>query len=107
MDDGVPSQDLYMCDLEAEFLELGYDPSKDKETWKTHGFAADVFAQNSALEEVDGRIDAIYAASFFRAYTFRADRLRCRHETRLRSKTNILTPKRCLATLTSALNRHC
>lgn len=88
--DGVPSQDLYICGLEAGFLELGYDPSKDKETWKTHGFAADVFAQSSALDEVDGRIDAIYAASFFGTYTFRAHRLRCRHETRLRSKTNVI-----------------
>lgn len=88
--DGAPSQNLYAYGLEAGFLELGYDPSKDKETWKTHGFAADVFAQSSALDEVDGKIDAIYAASFFGTYTFRAHRLRCRHETRLRSKTNVI-----------------
>ena len=68
MYDGAPSPNLYACDLKGEFLDLGYDLFKDKETLRTHGFAADFFAPSSALDEIDGKIDGIYAASFFRTY---------------------------------------
>lgn len=68
MYDGAPSQNLYACDLKHEFLDLGYELFQDKATLKMHGFAADVFAPSSALDEIDGKIDAIYAASFFRTY---------------------------------------
>lgn len=67
--DGAPSQNLYACDLKGQFLDLEYDLFKDKATPKTHCIAADVFAPGSALDEVDGKIDAIYAASFFRTYS--------------------------------------
>ena len=68
MYDGAPSQDMYTWDLKGEFPDLGHDLFNDKETLKTHGFAADIFAPSSALGEMDGKIDAIYAASFFRTY---------------------------------------
>ena len=67
--DGAPSQNLYACDVKSEFLDLGYDLFKDKETLKTHGFAADALAPSSALDEIDGKIDAVHAASFFRTCT--------------------------------------
>ncbi len=66
MYDGAPSQNLYACDLKGEFLDLGYELFKDKETLKSHGFVADVFAPSSALDELNGKIDAVYAADFIR-----------------------------------------
>lgn len=68
--DGAPSQNLYACDLKGQFLDLEYDLFKDKATPKTHCIAADVFAPGSALDEVDGKIDAIYAASFFHIFSW-------------------------------------
>lgn len=59
---------MYTWDWKGEFLDLGHGLFNDKEALKTHGFAADIFAPSSALGEMDGKIDAIYAASSLRTY---------------------------------------
>jgi ubiquinone/menaquinone biosynthesis C-methylase UbiE len=68
--DGVPSENLYACDLKAEFLELGYELFKDKDTLRTHCFAADVFQPGGDLEMIEGKIDVIHAANFFHLFSW-------------------------------------
>jgi hypothetical protein len=66
--DGVPSAQLYACDLHAEFLDLGYDLFLDRDTLKAAMFAADVFQPDGALGEIEGKIDYVYAGSFLHLF---------------------------------------
>ena len=68
--DGAPSENLYACDLKPDFLDLGYDLFADKESIKSHFFAADIFQEGGALGKIKGKIDVIYAASFFHLFSW-------------------------------------
>ena len=66
--DGVPSENLYGCDLERCFLDISYDLYRDKDTIKAHLFTADVLAEQSALDTLEGNIDVIYLGSFLHVF---------------------------------------
>lgn len=76
--DGVPADSLYACDLEPEFLELGYDLFADRESCKAHFFTVDVLrdlgdadeGRESVLDNMNGQIDFVYAASFFHLFSW-------------------------------------
>ena len=68
--DGVPSENLYGCDLEQSFLDLSYDLFRDKETIKAHLFTADVFDEHGALDMLEGKIDVIYLGSFLHIFNW-------------------------------------
>ena len=68
--DGVPSENLYACDIEQSFLDLSYDLFKDRDTMKAHFFTADVFDENSNLNNIDGQIDVVYLASFLHIFSW-------------------------------------
>ncbi|KAL2353590.1 hypothetical protein BJ546DRAFT_1113332 [Cryomyces antarcticus] len=62
--DGVPSENCYGADLRLDFIDTGYDLFRDKETLKSKFIAADIFDDNSELNQLDGQIDIVHAASF-------------------------------------------
>ena len=66
--DGVPSENLYACDLEQEFLDLSYDLFRDKERPKGHFFTANALEHGGALDELQGKIDVVYAANFLHLF---------------------------------------
>lgn len=66
--DGAPDPNLYACDLKPEFLDLGYDLFRDRETCKAHFFAADIFAPNDALRALEDKVNIIHAASFLHIF---------------------------------------
>ena len=66
--DGVPSENLYACDSEPDFLELGYDLFVDRDTTKAHFFTADIFQLDGTLGDLEGKIDIVHAASFFHIF---------------------------------------
>lgn len=68
--DGIPSENLYACDLKLDFLDLGYELFKDRETLKTGCFSADVFQPGGELDTIEGKIDVIYAGSFFHLFSW-------------------------------------
>lgn len=68
--DGAPAENLYGTDLEAGFIDLGYDLFLDKETLKSHFFAADALNPDSDLNQLKGQISIIYAGFFFHLFTF-------------------------------------
>lgn len=49
-------------------MDLGYDMFLDKGKLKTEFIAADIFDPSSPLNELDGKIDIIHAASFFHLF---------------------------------------
>ncbi|KAI9709808.1 MAG: hypothetical protein M1812_007600 [Candelaria pacifica] len=69
--DGVPSENLYGTDLQADFLRLGYELFLDRESLKSTFIAADIFSdddESSELKGLDGKIDIVYAGSFFHLF---------------------------------------
>ncbi|KAL6718758.1 hypothetical protein ACLMJK_002992 [Lecanora helva] len=66
--DGVPSENLYACDLRPEYLDLSYDLFLDKNKMRAKFFSADVFEEPGSLDQLYGKIDVIHAASFLHLF---------------------------------------
>jgi hypothetical protein len=65
--DGAPSKNTYGSDLQADFMNIGYDLFLDKDTLGTTFIAADIFdeSEKSGLKVLEGTVDIIHAAFFF------------------------------------------
>jgi SAM-dependent methyltransferase len=63
--DGAPSENIYACDLQADFIELGYKLFKDRDKLRTKFLVADIFDPSSPLMELQKNVDIIYTGSFF------------------------------------------
>ena len=68
--DGVDSSRCYGADLRLDFIDVGYELFKDKETLKSRFIAADIFDSKSALQELEGKIDIVDASSFFHLFNW-------------------------------------
>jgi SAM-dependent methyltransferase len=69
--DGVPSERLYGTDLQALFLDLGYELFRDRDADKSRAtyVAGDMLAEeDEGLDRLTGRIDIIYASAFFHLF---------------------------------------
>ncbi|PVH81111.1 hypothetical protein DL98DRAFT_417427 [Cadophora sp. DSE1049] len=68
--DGAVQENLYGCDLRGEFFEMGYRLFRDRDTLKSRFIEADIFDDKSALFELQGKVDIIYAASFLHLFGY-------------------------------------
>ncbi|MCJ1306706.1 hypothetical protein MMC25_000349 [Agyrium rufum] len=68
--DGCPGENLYACDLRPDFIDLGFDLFRDKDSLKAHFMTGNVFEEGGALGELEGTIDVLYAASFFHLFNY-------------------------------------
>ncbi|KAF1359799.1 hypothetical protein EJ07DRAFT_165895 [Lizonia empirigonia] len=66
--DGAPSENTYASDLKAQFWDIGYDLFLDKSSLKTTFIEADVFDDNSGLQQLAGKLDIVHAALFFHLF---------------------------------------
>lgn len=65
---GVNSKQCYGADLRLNFMDLGYELFRDRETLKSKFIEADIFDPQSALKQIYGAVDIIHAASFFHLF---------------------------------------
>jgi SAM-dependent methyltransferase len=63
--DGAPSENMYGCDLQSEFMELGYKLFQDRDKLRTKFLVADIFDASSPLKDLQGSFDIVYAGLFF------------------------------------------
>jgi hypothetical protein len=68
--DGVPSENLYASDVCLDFWNLGYELFLDKDKLKATFIPGDVFDPESALKQLDGKVDILHAASFFHLFGY-------------------------------------
>lgn len=68
--DGVDSKMCYASDLQLDFLDLGYELFRDRESLRSRFIAADVFDAGSPLMELEGKIDIVDASSFFHLFAW-------------------------------------
>lgn len=65
--DGAPSENITGSDLDAGFIDLGYDLFRDKNKLKSTFKTGDFFAPEKAGLE-DGSFDFVHASSFFHLF---------------------------------------
>jgi SAM-dependent methyltransferase len=68
--DGAPSENLYGSDLRGEYIELGYDLFRDKDTLKSTFITANILDATSTLNKVKGEFDLVFAGSFFHLWGY-------------------------------------
>lgn len=68
--DGAPSENLWGTDIMAGFFDSGYELFLDKDTLRSKFLAADALDPDSSLNQLDGKIDIIYAGFFFHLFTW-------------------------------------
>lgn len=67
--DGAPSNNLAGTDLRPEFIELGYELFRDRDTFKAKFVMGDILDEhNAGLAILDGEFDIIHAAAFFHLF---------------------------------------
>lgn len=81
--DGAPAENCYGSDLKLDFMQLGYELFKDKNTLKAGFIAGDVFDQKSLTQELDGQIDIIHTAAFFHLFDLEGQKQIARRVVRL------------------------
>ncbi|KAG8996463.1 hypothetical protein FRB94_008259 [Tulasnella sp. JGI-2019a] len=67
---GAPAENIYGSDLHGEFIDLGYELFMDRDKLKSTFITANIFDTSppSGFESVRGKIDIIYAGSFFHLF---------------------------------------
>lgn len=68
--DGVDSRKCYGSDLRLEFMDLGYELFRDKETLQSRFIEGDIFDANTSLKQLDQKCDIVRAAAFFHLFSW-------------------------------------
>jgi ubiquinone/menaquinone biosynthesis C-methylase UbiE len=67
--DGAPAKNLAGTDLRPEFIELGYELFRDKDTLDVNFVTGDVLdPTNTSLAVLDAKFDIVHSASFFHLF---------------------------------------
>ncbi|GFF57847.1 hypothetical protein IFM46972_10922 [Aspergillus udagawae] len=68
---GARSETLYGIDLRPEFIDLGYDLFRDRNTLKSHFIIADILADKPlAISQLSGSIDIVHASFLFHLFNW-------------------------------------
>lgn len=68
---GAPSENLYGSDLHYDFMTLGYDLFRDRDTLKSTFIEADILEENSMLlTQLTGQLNIIYNSLFFHLFNW-------------------------------------
>ncbi len=75
--DGAPSQNIYGVELEAPFIELGYDLFRDRATLQAQFMAGDIFDLNNSniSHSIIGEMDYIYLGMILHVFDRHKQRL--------------------------------
>ncbi|KAJ5675453.1 hypothetical protein N7462_008350 [Penicillium macrosclerotiorum] len=75
-DQGIPGSQLFGCDLEQVFIDLGYQLFRDKDTLDAKFVTGDLtedddqFHSGRLSQELAGKIDVIFASSLFHMWDY-------------------------------------
>jgi SAM-dependent methyltransferase len=94
VNDEAPQSHLYGADLRPEFFDLGYKLFRDASTLKAKFLTADIFDPSSPLEELEGKVDIIYAGSFLHLFNYETQVVVCKRIVKLREKKGAVVLER-------------
>ncbi|GAB7356667.1 hypothetical protein MBLNU459_g7381t2 [Dothideomycetes sp. NU459] len=81
--DGVPETQLYGAELEAEYIDLGYEFFLDRDRLQSRFIVADVFDLAGPLEELHGKIDIIQIGLFLHQFDWADQKKALEHVVRI------------------------
>ncbi|KAH8898682.1 hypothetical protein GQ53DRAFT_877743 [Thozetella sp. PMI_491] len=67
--DGAVPENVYGAELEGEFINLGYELWRDKDTLKATLMQADIFDTEGPLQALQGRMDIIHLGMILHVFT--------------------------------------
>lgn len=67
---GVSGERLFGTDLQSRFIDLGYDLFRDKKFITAEFVCGDMLDDDARLEQLNGKVDIIYAESFFHLFEY-------------------------------------
>ena len=76
--DGVPAENIWGADLRHDFLQVGFELFKDKDSLKSNFVVADIFNPDSDLKQLDGKIDIIHVGSFIHLFDWDGQMMVCK-----------------------------
>jgi len=76
---GAPSEQIFGCDLHPEYIEIGYKLFRDRDKLKSRFLTADIFDPNSALMDIKGQMDMVFAGDFFHLWGYEKQFEVCKH----------------------------
>ena len=70
--DGAPSENTYGVELRRDFIDLGYDLFRERDTLKSKILIIDIFDDGADpwSTQLEGKIDIVYAASVFHLFNW-------------------------------------
>lgn len=81
---GASSANTYASDITENFWEpYGFDLFQDRDSLKTQFIKADIFAESSDLDQINGKVDIVNAASFFHLFDWDAQVVAAKRVVRL------------------------
>jgi hypothetical protein len=68
--DGAPASQLYGAELEAPFIEMGYELFRDRDTFKAQFMVADIFdmSPERPLGKLEGKMDVVHVGLFLHLF---------------------------------------
>ncbi|EMD89889.1 hypothetical protein COCC4DRAFT_29774 [Bipolaris maydis ATCC 48331] len=67
---GAPAENIVGCDLQADFIELGYKLFQDRDKLAAKFITADIFDPDSALADYRGHFDIVHTGKFFHLWGY-------------------------------------
>lgn len=67
---GAPAKNILGCDLQPDFIELGFKLFRDHDKLEAKFLIADIFDRTSPLADLKGNIDMVFAGSFFHLWGY-------------------------------------
>jgi hypothetical protein len=107
--DGAPAGQLYGAELEAPFIEMGYELFRDRESFKAHFMVADIFdvSEERPLKELEGKMDIMHAGLFLHLFNWEEQVAACeRIVSILKPEPGVLVLGQQMGTTTPGLVNH-
>lgn len=71
---GAPAENIYGCDLQPGFIDMGYKLFKDQGRLQSKFLIADIFDSNSELAKLKEQFNIVYTGSFFHLWGLEGQR---------------------------------
>ena len=75
--DGAPADHLWGAELLPDFIKLGYELFRDRETLGAHFLTADIFDVEGPLKQLTNSLDAIHIGLFLHLFDWNGQKKAC------------------------------
>lgn len=75
--DGAPADKLWGAELEADFIELGYELFNDRASLGAHFIAADIFDAEGPLKQLKNTMDFVHIGLFLHLFDWEGQKRAC------------------------------